>query len=1255
MVVNCLSLPIKHKSRRKSTLEKRKNFVAKNTGQSLHIHCWQKPASCAKVAMATKFMSATEPVNKHLRHGPDANAGASHFTPLALQAILGESPTGHELPDIICRRIREAAKRLELKEEDLEAIFSTFTLLEGETTVTVEGREYRFPFVEAHHLIQNTVGKGALKIVLPQDLVRESRNFAETAPREAEVLPPPDKGRWDSPTEAWEVVRKFMRELIIGETLSMSLKSQATDAPFGGSEGLVLCACGEFDSANGRFFLKPVLSGDEDKRRHDKELLEAMMNATAEILTRSGKIAHDRIVHAAETNSTLTARLDLQLPVNVVEGHLRALLTTEPEIVIGDEDMTVALRQLLNNANYRPTTCAMARMAARMQLNHAVLLPRSREQLRLLLEQLPESGTPAPEQFRKIVNLFFGAGETQQTEDQVFHHREPLLRRLAAALSTQCLLESDDPQLLEFCILTLLDNSRRMMKGAMMRHIPPYEPLPPDWPESCPLLLPEQEAAIKSLLPPATTSQAIRRSFVKLHDILLEALKALPPGLNAPWPNARRELLAQIVKALEDSGGILPSVERLRFFLTPFTIECLTPKLGVVTRKPLSVCGSELRPEAMAAGALAALETFFRSRGAPRNRPLAGLTFAIQGLGNAGKGLAWLANQRGARIVAVSDSRGAILAPDGLNDVELMALIEHKNAGRRLDSIPANSPLANPRFILHRNPDVLKTVKADVLVLTAMAGAITPEDVPAIQNRVICELTGAAVTCPAAELLRQRGIAIIPDNLASSGGLLVSLSEMLQNSAGQQWDRALESETLSQQIELSFDAINKTAKKHGVDIAVASDILALDRMRARAVYRNCLQAAARKLRQEIEAISDQETVMIVSDDDDDGVASAAILRRLMTAFRPGLESRLIYFNESLRSRTILDAVESYQAAGTPIRRIFVLDRSFPLTQSGQQCVAELAQRCQLTIINNHALPAHLLNGAPGKTTRAQKTGPLRSPSELGIWLLTPQTLQATIPPRYFTTALLLRELALTMLPDSPDRQCLDWIAAVGSCLDVPPEVSTAWQLFYAPFNTDDLFEAARALRMVARAYGFMNALQALEGLKHPDMLETHKPWQEFLTLYKVLAERVQLLVEKIIMENAGRPYIAHFFTAAEVATPISPPGTTTRCLDLYPWISEILTTRPGLADKPIIVGQVVRDLLKRPFLGVRIRSPRDVELLENGLPDCFYSGGLPNTALAKIPLAESASPEQQFQALVDSIWWKTISPTVRVKKPTPKI
>ncbi len=145
-------------------------------------------------------------------------------------------------------------------------IFSRHSIFEGEADESGVGGKTSFILVETHHLIQGRVGKGALKLVFPQDLLGQESHFQESEPGVVEVVRPPGMARWTKAAEAEALVKQAMREFMTGESLSMSLKSQATGAPFAGSEGLMLCAAREFDEASGRYRLKSLLKGGRRMR-----------------------------------------------------------------------------------------------------------------------------------------------------------------------------------------------------------------------------------------------------------------------------------------------------------------------------------------------------------------------------------------------------------------------------------------------------------------------------------------------------------------------------------------------------------------------------------------------------------------------------------------------------------------------------------------------------------------------------------------------------------------------------------------------------------------------------------------------------------------------------------------------------------------------------------------------------------------------------------------------------------------------------
>jgi glutamate dehydrogenase/leucine dehydrogenase len=1174
---------------------------------------------------------------------------------LGFRTITGDTIPGNELLRLIAERIRVAASHLHLTRDDLFRIFSRHSIFEGEADEPGVGGITSFILVETHHLIQGRVGKGALKLVFPQDLLGHESHFQESEPGVVEVVRPPGIDRWTNAAEAEALVKRAMREFMTGESLSMSLKSQATGAPFAGSEGLMLCAAREFDEASGRYRLKSLLKGGEEHVQEDKELIEWMMNGAAEMLTRAHRIAYDKIVHAAETNTTLTARLGLQLAANVVEGHLRALLASDPTIIIGDEDMTARLREIRERKNYSPTACALARAAAKMQMEHEIMLPESRDQLRDLLHALPSQGSPTPAQYRALMELLFGTGERQQREDKLYHHREPILRALSVALSTRCLDECGEPSVLALYLTTLLDNQWIMMERALARLIPTGQALPVGWFDRYILFSAEEQETLAAHMPsPGINREDLKERFWSVVSLLCEARDRVTERMPDLYRQARAEVLERAIQTIAATGEVVPTVQRIVFFTLPLAYECATPKLGVVTRKPMEICGSELRSEAMAQGAVMAVEILLKKI-TGKTKPLEGMTVAIEGLGNAGKNVASLMVQKGATIVAVSDSRGAVISQGGFSRQELAAIVAHKNSGKRFDTFLASpvirmlSSRQNADLVYHPDPAELKKVTTDILVLTAIPASIRGDNVGELRVKVICELTGAAVSGDAKQILKQRGIQVIPDNLASSGGLLVSLSEMLQNSLGQVWDRQLEEDNLYRQLECSYEAVWAVTERYDLDLATASDILALQRMHDLAIYREHLENLSAQLAERIRSIRARERVLILSDNDEDGAASAAIMHRMIICQNPGVEDRIIHLNESFRSPIVPDLIQQTQDTDMPVRHVFALDRAFPIDEPGRTYVARVADRCRVTLVNNHELPAPLLEQEPGAAVEAD-AGCNLQPAALGILHISPQTLKSILPADQFPTAMILKEISTLLIRDEHVLHQIAWQAAVGCCLDTTIETTSEWRLFYSRFNPDRTLEAARALRMITRSNGYLQSVHALLGVDRPDQLETQEVWGRCMAAYRILNERVLVLVERIVLENRGRAFACHFFTLDEVASPTPIAGNEKNELDFYHWISEHLTQRGDWSEKPIIVGQVVTDFRGCRCLGVRIRSPRGVDLMKTGLPEYFTTGGLPNTALARIPLESSQAPQQVFQNIVDKIWMKT----TRVSVLTPR-
>jgi glutamate dehydrogenase (NAD(P)+) len=199
--------------------------------------------------------------------------------------------------------------------------------------------------------------------------------------------------------------------------------------------------------------------------------------------------------------------------------------------------------------------------------------------------------------------------------------------------------------------------------------------------------------------------------------------------------------------------------------------------LPVVTGKPLDLGGSEGRSEATGRGCVYCTERFLALGGVPGLTGLGGAQVAIQGYGEVGRVAARLFSAAGARVLAVSDSRGGILAqgPDGL---ELDAVSAHKADTGALAGAPGTRDLTNE--------DLLK-LNCDILVPAALGGQIHSGNADLVQARLVVEGANRPVTPQADDALRHRGIPVLPDILANAGGVTVSYYEWVQNQEHHSW------------------------------------------------------------------------------------------------------------------------------------------------------------------------------------------------------------------------------------------------------------------------------------------------------------------------------------------------------------------------------------------------------------------------------------------------------------------------------------
>jgi glutamate dehydrogenase (NAD(P)+) len=217
----------------------------------------------------------------------------------------------------------------------------------------------------------------------------------------------------------------------------------------------------------------------------------------------------------------------------------------------------------------------------------------------------------------------------------------------------------------------------------------------------------------------------------------------------------------------------------------------------VVTGKPLGLGGSEGRHDATGAGLVYATERFLHHGTIEGLRELEGASVAIQGFGNVGQAAARTFRARGARIIALSDSRGGIAAEEtaGIDPNEAIAF---KAQHGTVVGFPGTRSITNEQLLAH---------ECDILVPAALGNQIHAGNASHVHARVVVEGANGPVT-PTADLdLAARGIPVLPDILANAGGVLVSYFEWVQNNLNDQWDSDYIDQKLQRKLQQAVDAV----------------------------------------------------------------------------------------------------------------------------------------------------------------------------------------------------------------------------------------------------------------------------------------------------------------------------------------------------------------------------------------------------------------------------------------------------------------
>jgi glutamate dehydrogenase (NAD(P)+) len=235
---------------------------------------------------------------------------------------------------------------------------------------------------------------------------------------------------------------------------------------------------------------------------------------------------------------------------------------------------------------------------------------------------------------------------------------------------------------------------------------------------------------------------------------------------------------------------------------------------AVVTGKPVEMGGSLGRREATGRGVMIVTREAAKHLGFD----IKGASVAVQGFGNVGSVSATLIAGLGARIVAVTDWKGGVYNDQGL---DVQALLAYSREHGTVDGFPGGAPLGN---------DELFGLEVDVLVPAALENQITEENAGDIKARVVTEGANGPTTPEAHKILHERGIFVIPDILANSGGVTTSYFEWVQDRHGYFWTEREVNERLEAKMCEAFNAVLQTSLKYSTDMRTAAYIVAINRV-----------------------------------------------------------------------------------------------------------------------------------------------------------------------------------------------------------------------------------------------------------------------------------------------------------------------------------------------------------------------------------------------------------------------------------------
>lgn len=248
----------------------------------------------------------------------------------------------------------------------------------------------------------------------------------------------------------------------------------------------------------------------------------------------------------------------------------------------------------------------------------------------------------------------------------------------------------------------------------------------------------------------------------------------------------------------------------------------------VVTGKPIEMGGSYGRYEATGNGCLFATQRFLSKALIPDHQDVAGIRIAIQGFGDVGAVSAKAFHRQGAKIIAVSDSKGGIYRETGLNPEEVERFkAEQGTVVGMADTMSIT------------NEELLE-LECDILLPAALGNQIHAGNATNIKASLVVEGANNPTTPQADRILQGRGIHVLPDILVNAGGVTVSYYEWVQNQVNEQWDYDTTTEKMRAKIHVAMDTVinrwqafvvgEESTQDHMPDFRTIALVIAIERV-----------------------------------------------------------------------------------------------------------------------------------------------------------------------------------------------------------------------------------------------------------------------------------------------------------------------------------------------------------------------------------------------------------------------------------------